>query len=66
MARPATALGILPDATWFGTTPSSRLNHHFDSAVRMRPLSGIGVGSTQSNAEMRSLATNSSRSSGVR
>ena len=31
----------------------------------MRPLSGIGVGSTKSNAEMRSLATMSSSPSGA-
>ena len=31
----------------------------------MRPLSGIGVGSTQSKAEIRSLATMSSVPSGA-
>src|SRR4051794_6868137 len=33
--------------------------------VRTRPLSGIAVGSTTSNAEMRSDATSSSRSSSI-
>src|SRR5688500_5273461 len=32
-------------------------NQKFESCVRTRPLSGIGVGSTTSNAESRSLAT---------
>jgi hypothetical protein len=65
IARRATAGGTLVVTTWLGTMPVSRSNHHSDMAVRMRPLSGIGVGSTQSYAEIRSLATNSIRPSGV-
>jgi hypothetical protein len=40
-----------------------RANQNADSPVSTRPLSGIGVGSTTSNVEMRSEATSSSRSS---
>ncbi len=65
IARRATASGTRVEMTWLGTRSLSRSNHHSDIAVRMRPLSGIGVGSTQSYAEIRSLATNSSRPSGV-
>ena len=39
-----------------------RANQKRDSPVSTRPLSGMGVGSTTSNAESRSDATSSSRS----
>src|SRR3954454_21403491 len=39
-----------------------RANQNADSPVSTRPLSGISVGSTTSNVEIRSLATSSSRS----
>ena len=39
-----------------------RSNQNRESAVSTLPLSGIGVGSTTSNADMRSDATSSSRS----
>jgi len=42
---------------WFGTIPRVRANQNAESPVRTRPLSGIGVGRTTSNVEMRSLAT---------
>src|SRR4051812_2800780 len=42
---------------WLGTILSSRLNQNVESCVSTRPLSGIGVGNTTSNAERRSLAT---------
>ncbi len=40
-----------------------RENQNAERPVRTRPLSGIGVGKTTSNVEIRSLATSSSRSS---
>src|SRR5262249_38130006 len=40
-----------------------RANQNADSPVRTRPLSGISVGRTTSNGEIRSLATRSRRSS---
>ena len=66
IARPSTPAGTLVERTWLAVTLSSRSNHHSDSAVRILPLSGTGVGSTQSKAEIRSLATNNSLPSGVR
>ena len=45
---------------WFGGASVSSQNSV--SAVSTRPLSGIGVGSTQSKALMRSVATMTSRS----
>src|SRR5687767_4330376 len=42
---------------WFGTICAVCANQKFESCVRTLPLSGIGVGSTTSNAERRSLAT---------
>src|ERR671937_542642 len=48
---------------WFAQIPVVRANQKPDSPVRTRPLSGISVGSTTSNVEMRSLATRSRRSS---
>jgi len=42
---------------WFGTIFAVRPNQKFDSCVRTLPLSGIGVGSTTSNADRRSDAT---------
>ena len=47
---------------WLRTSPRVRSNQNRESPVRTRPLSGMGVGSTTSNAEMRSDATSSSRS----
>ena len=38
-----------------------RANQKPESPVRTRPLSGISVGRTTSNVEMRSLATSSRR-----
>ncbi len=51
--------GSSADTRWCGTRSASRSNHQTDSAVSTRPLSGIGVGSTTSYAETRSLATTS-------
>src|SRR6478672_8642411 len=42
-----------------------RANQNPASPVSTRPLSGISVGRTTSNVEMRSLATSSSRSSSI-
>src|SRR5689334_2953943 len=42
---------------WFGTTPEMRSNHQAERRVRTSPLRGMAVGSTTSNAEMRSVAT---------
>src|SRR4051812_36127032 len=47
---------------WLRTSPRVRSNQKSESPVSTRPLSGIGVGSTTSNAEMRSEATISRRS----
>src|SRR3954447_20696441 len=47
---------------WFGKISAVRANQTPDSPVSTRPLSGISVGSTTSNVEMRSLATSSRRS----
>src|SRR5688572_18632606 len=44
--------------------PAVSANQKRDRAVRMRPLSGTAVGSTTSNALMRSLATRTIRPSG--
>jgi hypothetical protein len=43
--------------TWFGTRSASLANHHDESRVSTRPLSGTGVGSTTSYTETRSEAT---------
>src|SRR5919201_6092556 len=48
---------------WFSQISVVRANQNPDKPVRTRPLSGISVGSTTSNVEIRSLATSSSRSS---
>ncbi|GIW15160.1 MAG: hypothetical protein KatS3mg063_1013 [Tepidiforma sp.] len=47
---------------WFGTTAPIRSNHQAESIVSTFPFPGIGVGSTTSSAEIRSVATISSRS----
>src|SRR5438105_4558549 len=47
---------------WFGTTSLVRSNHHADIWVSTFPFSGMPVGKIASNAEMRSVATISSRS----
>src|SRR3990172_1484399 len=47
---------------WFGTISRVRLNQNPDRPVSTRPLSGIALGSTTSNVEMRSVATKSRRS----
>ncbi len=47
---------------WFGTTCAVRSNHHADIWFSTLPLSGIPVGRMTSKAEMRSVATISSRS----
>ena len=47
-ARATRAGTSVADTTWLGTMSASRSNHHSDSWVRIRPLSGIGVGSTTS------------------
>src|SRR3954454_6151706 len=62
-ARPRTDSGTSVDSTWCGTSSASRSNHHSDIRVRISPLSGMVVSRTKSNAEMRSLATMSSRPS---
>src|ERR671935_596717 len=48
---------------WLGTISFVRANQNAERPVRTRPLSGISVGRTTSNVEMRSLATSSRRSS---
>src|SRR5215216_4289560 len=48
---------------WFGTISRVRANQKAERPVRTLPLSGISVGRTTSNVEMRSLATSSRRSS---
>src|SRR3972149_658597 len=48
------------------TMPPVRANQKRDRPVRTRPLSGIAVGSTTSNAESRSLATSSRRPASTR
>ena len=48
-ARPANSGGTsVADMTWFGAMSARRSNHHSDSAVRISPLSGMGVGRTTS------------------
>src|SRR5207249_1109256 len=42
---------------WLVTMWAVRANQNAERAVRTRPLSGTGVGSTWSNAEIRSVAT---------
>src|SRR5262245_17900123 len=49
------------ESTWFETISRVRANQNAESPVSTRPLSGISVGSTTSNVEIRSLATSSSR-----
>src|SRR5918996_6460899 len=49
---------------WFGAIPAVSANQNRDSPVSTRPLSGTSVGSTTSNALMRSDATSSNRPSG--
>ena len=53
--------GSVP-SRWFGMIDAVSANQNRDNAVSTRPLSGIGVGSTTSNAERRSEATSSRRS----
>ena len=49
IARPANSAATSDaEITWLGVTPASWPNHHSDSAVRIRPLSGMGVGRTTS------------------
>jgi phosphoribosylaminoimidazole-succinocarboxamide synthase len=48
---------------WLGTMWPVCSNQNFDMRERTRPLSGMPFGSTTSNAEMRSVATISSRPS---
>ncbi len=43
--------------SWLGTMWPSRPNQKFAISFSTRPLSGIGSGSTTSNAESRSLVT---------
>ena len=62
VARPATASGTSVLTTWLSTRSASWSNHHRLSWVRMAPLSGMGVLSTWSNAEMLSVATMRMRS----
>ena len=50
---------------WFGTIDSVLENQNRDRPVSTRPLSGISVGRTTSNADSRSEATSSSRSSPI-
>src|SRR4029453_2497656 len=50
---------------WFGTIEAVFENQNRDRPVSTRPLSGISVGRTTSNAERRSDATSSSRSSPI-
>ena len=49
------------EITWLGTRSAIWSNHQSESWVRIRPLSGMSLGSTQSKAEVRSLATMTSR-----
>ncbi len=58
--------GTSVEITWLGTMSAIRSNHHSDSWVRTRPLSGISFGSTQSWADIRSLATMTSSPDPVR
>src|SRR3990172_983911 len=51
---------------WLETMPPVRANQKRDRPVRTRPLSGIAVGSTTSNAESRSLATRSRKPASTR
>ncbi len=48
------------ETRWFGTIEAVCENQNAESPVSTRPLSGIGVGSTTSNAEIRSEATSAS------
>ena len=66
-ARANSAPGRRRVATrWFGTTSASCSNHHSDSCGEdLRPCPGSAVGSTWSKAEIRSVATSSSRPSPV-
>ena len=50
---------------WFGSSAAVRANQDRDRSVSTLPLPGMGSGRTTSNAEMRSDATNSSRSSSI-
>ena len=52
------------ESRWLGTIDRVSANQNRDRPVRTRPLSGMAVGSTTSNALIRSLATSSSRPSG--
>src|SRR5947209_1728321 len=51
------------ESRWFGQIARVRANQKPDNPVKTRPLSGISVGSTTSNVEIRSLATSNRRSS---
>src|SRR5262245_2101493 len=57
----AASPGSVP-SRWFGTMSAGSANQNRDSPVSTRPLSGIAVGRTTSNADSRSDATRSSRS----
>src|ERR1700751_4621014 len=58
IARPAHCAGTsVPEMTWLAITSVSWPNHHSDSCVSTRPLSGIGVGRTTSYTLTRSEAT---------
>jgi hypothetical protein len=47
-----------PASRWFGIQPAERWNQKWDSCVSTSPFRGIPFGITQSNALMRSVATN--------
>src|SRR5690606_19539038 len=53
---------VISAMKWFGTTPEMRSNHHAESRVSTSPFRGMPVGITTSSAEIRSVATMSSRS----
>ncbi len=63
MPRPRTASGTLVDSRWLAHRSRNWSSHHSDIWVSTTPLSGTGVLSTWSYAEMRSEATRSIRCS---
>ena len=51
-----------PAAKWLGAMWRTRLNQKYESWVSTSPLRGMPLGITQSNADIRSVATNNKRS----
>ena len=58
---PALAAALAMQMKWLGMLPAVMANQKAEMLERTTPFSGMAVGRTTSKAEMRSVATMSSR-----